>query len=128
MSTALIELIRSEFADDPVQLLALEEDLKLAGENRCQSAFLFLLGRRGPQMANELVRKTVRAARLPGAMFSDTPGQSVSDDLCRAIDNRCRLADSVYRWPPIWNAGWFACDGLRMPLSTGPKSRISDAG
>src|SRR5438874_616532 len=45
----IVNLIRSEFADDQAQLSALDEITYRAGEDAYQAAFLFLLGRRGPQ-------------------------------------------------------------------------------
>lgn len=82
----IVDLIRSEFADEPAQSAALEENLAGAAENRYNAAFLFLLGRRGQQTANELVRNAVCAARLPCATFTIVPGQSTSDDTWRAMD------------------------------------------
>ena len=45
----LINLIRAEFADDANQESAFQLALTATQERRYQSAFVFLLGRRGPQ-------------------------------------------------------------------------------
>ena len=57
----IIDLIGSELTDDERQDLS----RAIAGaSNKYQDAFHFLLGSRGPQVANQVIRKAVAAARL----------------------------------------------------------------
>ena len=79
----VIDLIRTEFDDDPAQLLTLNQALDSAGVKRYQVAFQFLQGHRGQQTANEIVRKAVVAARVPGSGFV-TPG---GDEACRFLES-----------------------------------------
>jgi hypothetical protein len=64
----MIDLIRSEFSDEPTQITALNNILDAAGHRRYQDAFVFLQGRRGQPTVNEIVRNAVRAARNPGSI------------------------------------------------------------
>ena len=91
----VIDLIRHEFGDEPAQLSALNATVKSAGARRYQAAFEFLHGRRGPQVANQIVRKAVVAARLPLSGFAEShiEGLPAPDDACRLME-----ADS---------SGWF---------------------
>lgn len=83
----VIDLIRSEFEDDSTQLSALNRALRTAGVRQYQAAFEFLQGRRGQQIANEIIRKAVLAARLPGMGFAEiqSESQSATDDACRLM-------------------------------------------
>lgn len=84
----IIELIRAEFSDDESQLFALNKTLEAAGHKKYQAAFQFLIGRRGQQTANEIVRKAVLAARVPEMIFGDqgTEPQGVIDETWRLMD------------------------------------------
>ncbi|WKL56749.1 NB-ARC domain-containing protein [Asticcacaulis sp. ZE23SCel15] len=81
----IIDLISSDFADTQRDELA----RFIAGsENKYQDAFHFLLGRRGPQAANLVIRKAVALARLS----ADSTGSdyaidaATSEDACRAFE------------------------------------------
>lgn len=83
----IIELIRNEFADRET-LHQFDEALREAGVRKYQTAFLFLQGRLGPGMGNEIVRKAVLGARVhdrlqPNASFSTA---KASDDELRVLD------------------------------------------
>ena len=81
----VIALISEEFDDER----KLELTHCLAGsDNPYQEAFRFLLGRRGPQAANEVIRKAVASARNPadGNRASYVLNGSTSDQACRAFD------------------------------------------
>ncbi len=81
----VIDLIGSELADDERQDLA----RKMAGAtNKYQDAFHFLLGSRGPQTANQVIRKAVASARLD-AVARESGYEltvSTSDDACRGFE------------------------------------------
>lgn len=59
----MIGLIRHVFKDDASQMGALVSQLNRSKERRYQAAFQFLLERRGPQAANDIIRSAVLAAR-----------------------------------------------------------------
>src|SRR4051812_7472015 len=59
----VIDLIRGEF-EDPGQLVAFQDALN-SNPNRYQAAFSFLLGRRGQQAVNEIIKRAVWKARKP---------------------------------------------------------------
>jgi hypothetical protein len=85
----VIELIRNEF-DDPDQTAEFDKALDEYG-NRYQNAFTFLLGRRGQQAANEVIKRAVWKARKP-IITSDTssvylPTADTSDETCQSLDN-----------------------------------------
>jgi tetratricopeptide (TPR) repeat protein len=79
----VIELIRQEFLDDDAQLQAFEASLARTASTRYQSAFAFLVGRRGQPTANEIVRRAVCAARSVCVSESADLGE----DLCRSLDS-----------------------------------------
>jgi hypothetical protein len=86
----VIDLIRTEF-DGTDQIS--EFDKFLADhqhENPYQLAFTFLLGRRGQQAANEVIKRAVWRARKP-LVASDTaqafsPTAATSDEACQSLD------------------------------------------
>ena len=83
----VIDLIRNEFDDDPSQKPLLETDLSLAGDLRYQTAFAFLLGRRGQHTANEIIRRAVCAARSTQPETVDIPqNQATIDEECRLLE------------------------------------------
>ncbi|HYM77224.1 MAG TPA: SIR2 family protein [Candidatus Dormibacteraeota bacterium] len=82
----MIELIRSEFADEPSQLAVLNNVLNGARDRRYQQAFLFLQGRRGQKTANEIVRRAVLASRTPGSGFVGSNLSGFGDDEYRQMD------------------------------------------
>jgi hypothetical protein len=82
----VIDLIRNEFADDDQGVSAFNSRIEQARGNRYQEAFVFLQGRRGPQTANEIIRKAVFAARTTPTTFVDA-NQSLADDECRRLEH-----------------------------------------
>lgn len=85
--TGIIELIREEFGTTS-QITELEAALQNSSENAYQAAFRFLLGRRGQQVANEVIKRAVWKARkkvLDGAGY--VPSETTSDEVCRALDS-----------------------------------------
>jgi hypothetical protein len=99
----VIDLIRQEFDAEQSQHL----DAEIAkGANGYQAAFSFLLGRRGQQAVNQVIKQAVWKARTPEAMKlaqSFSVGATTPDDACRAMDTVGRLASnsssSSDRWP-----------------------------
>jgi hypothetical protein len=84
----VIELIRSEFIADPVQLQVFDQSLAADPLHRYQSAFKFLQGRRGPQAANEIVRRAVLASRYDNGAANRGPElAAMTDDDCRLIES-----------------------------------------
>jgi hypothetical protein len=85
----VIELIRHEFKDSLDQAQQFEMAISSA-DNRYQAGFLFLLGRRGQQAANEVIKRAVWKARKPvfpsDIPSSYLPSTSTSDESCRALD------------------------------------------
>jgi hypothetical protein len=85
----VIALIRQEFSD-PEQLVELEKALKGAA-NRYQAAFAFLLGRRGQQAANQIIKRAVWKARKPVSesdlAASYSPSASTTDESCKLLDS-----------------------------------------
>src|ERR1700676_2665051 len=85
----VIEIIRKEF-DGTDKIV--DFDKSLAGqENRYQTAFTFLLGRRGQQAANEVIKRAVWKARKP-LIASDTtapflPTAATTDEACQSLDS-----------------------------------------
>lgn len=94
----VIEFIRSEFSDAPRNEL---DQLLSNSANRYQEAFRFLLGRRGPQAANSVIRRAVASARHAAAPTPSTYEltASTSEDACRGFE-----ADAT---------GWFLPPGVR---------------
>jgi hypothetical protein len=80
----VIQLIREEFSDDPMQLQLFEQSIAATGENRYQQAFLFLHGRRGQPTANEIIREAVLKGRTGGSRTIQ--GQGNPDNACRALE------------------------------------------
>ena len=84
----VIDLIREEFSNDAEQVSAFDQALQKSG-NRCyQTAFQFLQGRRGQPTANEIVRKAVMMARMPGSKLSPDIYDSYT-----AMEDAFRLMD-----------------------------------
>jgi hypothetical protein len=81
---AIVELIRKEFESRPAELAAFDSDVAKSA-NPYQAAFLFLLGRRGQQTANEVIKRAVWAARLR-TEAGYVPTSGVSDDACRNLE------------------------------------------
>lgn len=84
----IVGLIRSEFEGDPSVLREFDLALDRAGDGRYQEAFLFLQGRLGQSAANEIVRRAVLGARIPGAgeVQQPTDPHTASDDELRALE------------------------------------------
>lgn len=81
----VIDLISQELSDEEQQDLS----RTLAGvTNRYQEAFHFLLGSRGPQISNQVIRKAVASARLEsiarGTGYELT--MATSDEACRGFE------------------------------------------
>jgi hypothetical protein len=82
----VIELIRAEF--DAMQRIELEKQI-CESANPYQAAFSFLLGRRGQQAANKIIRQAVWQARSTistklansFSLVGNTP-----DEVCRSLD------------------------------------------
>lgn len=96
-----IDLIKGRFEGG--QARALETHLA-NGDNPYQSAFKFLLGRRGPEAANGLIKSAVAQARVPLQPISADTGFSftsrMSDDVCRSFEQ-----DTVgWKIPPATEA------------------------
>jgi hypothetical protein len=82
----VIDLIRAEF--DATQQIELERQLS-ANANPYQAAFSFLLGRRGQQAANQIIKRAVWQARSAVATklaSSFSLGENTPDDVCRSLD------------------------------------------
>src|SRR5260370_15973199 len=76
----VIELIRREFEDDVTQLAHFDRTLTDAGTNQYQAAFLFLQGRRGPNIASEVVRSAVLGSWVSDpANFTDMSQTTIKD-------------------------------------------------
>jgi tetratricopeptide (TPR) repeat protein len=80
----IIGLIKHEFRNNEDQLAHLQRELD-STENQYQSAFRFLIGRKGQDVANEIVQKAVLRARNPTIDHSDIKC-CLSDDECRALE------------------------------------------
>lgn len=85
----IVALIKTEF-DDAAQIAEFEKVIGNS-KNRYQAAFTFLLGRRGQQAANEIIKKAVWKARRP-VITSDSNGNfeptaETSDEACEILDN-----------------------------------------
>ncbi len=91
-ANGIIELIQSEFADDQIQREEFAKATKVSGSRGYQTAFLFLQGRLGQSVANEVVRRAVLGARLPG--LGRTSGEHVSP----TADEDCRLLELDSQW------------------------------
>jgi tetratricopeptide (TPR) repeat protein len=85
----VIDLIRAEF-DDRAQISELDKALD-EQDNRYQAAFTFLLGRRGQQAANEIIKRAVWKARKPVIASevngSYMPTSATPDDACLTLDS-----------------------------------------
>lgn len=96
----VIELIKAAFDEDQRALL---ESQLVTAENSYQEAFKFLIGRRGQQAANDIIRKAVAAARLvpdgPESGLSYHLSSSTNDEVCRSFDNDF--------------SGWFLPSGVK---------------
>ena len=107
----VIALIEQQFDEER----KLELARSLGGcENRYQEAFRFLLGRRGPQAANDIIRRVVSAARnsTDELRTGYVLNALTSDEACRAFD-----ADT---------AGWALSPGVAAlgELATGYVNRF----
>jgi hypothetical protein len=86
----VIELIRNEFDGD--QASEFDKSI-LAHPTPYQAAFTFLLGRRGQQSANDIIKRAVWKARK--TIFSSNgpkpfvPSAGTSDEACAALDSDC---------------------------------------
>ena len=78
----VIEIIRSEFLGTPAER-EFENVASEFGGNRYQAAFQFLIGRRGQQFANEVIRRAVWQARK---QTQYVPSRATSEDFCRKCD------------------------------------------
>jgi len=76
----MIDLIRNEFVEDPNQLADFNDVVDSAGKRRYQAAFLFVQGRLGQSVANEIVRKAVLACRLPASNSTGVNPATCGDD------------------------------------------------
>lgn len=84
----IINLIRAEFENDASEEVLFDKEIEKADARRYQAAFTFLQGRRGQATANEIVRKAVLAARIPGSLsFSvDLKNQFAVEQACQTLD------------------------------------------
>jgi hypothetical protein len=81
-------MIREEFPDAPQRQ---DFDQRIGEvDNKYQAAFFFLIGRRGQQAANEIIKRSVWKARKNTLIGESAkpylPGDSTSDEACRALD------------------------------------------
>ncbi len=85
----VIDIIRREF-DGSDQTSDLDRALT-EHENRYQAAFTYLLGHRGQQAANEVIKRAVWKARKPVIASEKTtvfsPTAATSDETCRSLDS-----------------------------------------
>jgi hypothetical protein len=81
----VIDLIKEEFEGQ--QLQEFESQIASA-ENKYQEAFHFLQGRRGPEIANSIIKRAVWQARKPrvGESVPYRPSETTPDETCRLID------------------------------------------
>jgi len=84
--SGVIDAIRNEFQGDQLD----EFDKSLQSQpNAYQAAFWFLLGRRGQQAANEIIKRAVWKARTAvptGVSNAYAPSANTLDETCRALD------------------------------------------
>lgn len=84
----MLDMIRAEF-DQPEQIRQLNEQIDSA-ENPYQTAFSFLIGRRGQQAANEIIKQAVWRARKQIRTTDERapylPSATTSDDACKALE------------------------------------------
>jgi hypothetical protein len=84
----VIEIIREEFLN-ATQCEELQQALAGAN-NRYQAAFSFLLGRRGQQAVNDVIKRAVWMARkrtdFSGANFAYSGSSRTADESCRALE------------------------------------------
>jgi tetratricopeptide (TPR) repeat protein len=73
---AVVELIRKEFRSKPSVLAELESSLRSSGQGSYQSAFQFLIARRGLDYANKIVRIAVSNAYMGKIENLDKPTQA----------------------------------------------------
>lgn len=85
-ASGVIDLIRREFEGDARLLALLDTSLEDAGSNRYQAAFLFLQGRRGQEIVNEVVRSAVLGAWTAGPANMCGISQMSMEDTCRAME------------------------------------------
>ena len=95
----VIDLILKEFSNS--QLLELKTALA-AAENPYQEAFRYFLGRRGPQMANGIIRAAVAQARKQTLSVNETTIYQLNME---TSDEACRLFESD-------KTGWYLTPGV----------------
>jgi len=101
----IIGLIEDQF--DEKQRTALRARLNGA-QNRYQEAFRFLLGGRGPQVANGIIKQAVALARTPqskDALRDYALSEKTTDDVCRSFDDD---SSSWYLTPAVEAMGRLA--------------------
>jgi tetratricopeptide (TPR) repeat protein len=86
----VINLIRTEFVDAPFQCEEFDKAIGPA-QNKYQAAFFFLIGRRGQEAANNIIKRAVWQARKNTLIGEEAlpylPSSNTSDDACRALDS-----------------------------------------
>jgi len=85
----VIELMRSEFVSSVNALREFDEHVLKNDRLRYQRAFEFLIGRRGQDVANRLIRKAVCEARIKGALQIESTKNFASDqldELCKELE------------------------------------------
>lgn len=85
-TAGVVELIRKEF--EGAQRESLDAELALA-ENKYQEAFRFLQGRRGPEIANGIIKQAVWQARRIASIGVEAiycPGSETDDETCKASE------------------------------------------
>jgi hypothetical protein len=83
----IVDLIRAEFSEEA--LATLDSQLA-ASSNRYQTAFAFLLARRGQNFVNDVVKRAIWKARkldVAGAVTKYEPSSRMDEELCKAFDN-----------------------------------------
>ncbi|WGG48477.1 SIR2 family protein [Rugamonas sp. DEMB1] len=69
----IVDLIKTEFSSNPTSTKQLDNALKLAGQNSYQSAFEFLILRRGIDYANEIIQRAVLNSYKGAPNSADVP-------------------------------------------------------
>lgn len=91
--SGIIDLIRAEFVNDVNQFQQFSAIVPVSGEGAYQAAFRFLIGHKGQDVANLIVKNAVLLART-----SRLQNQQLSDDDCRNLE--------------LDNLGWKLSPGL----------------
>lgn len=90
MADSMVEAIRGQFHDDPSSSEKLERELGAAGGLAYQTAFRFLIGRRGIDTANRLIKTSVLRALQPSvrnALGDVLPNDDQLKELEEQFDN-----------------------------------------